>query len=119
MSANKQWNILCWNVRGINSQKKHLVIRNAIDISGCSVVCFQETKRTSFDASYVKLFCPKQFDMFEFVPSVGSSGGILTTWKSSVFTGVAVFSEIFCIRRHTYLNAVRRFLDAHKCVWPM
>ena len=97
MSANKQWNILCWNVRGINSEKKHLAIRNAIDISGCSVVCFQETKCTSFDASYVKLFCPKKFDMFEFIPSVGNSGGILTAWMSSVFTGVAVFSKTFAL----------------------
>ena len=97
MATNKQWNILCWNERGINSEEKQLAIRNAIEISGCSVVCFQETKRETFDASYVKLFCPKKFDMFEFVPSVGNSGGLITAWMSSVFTGVSVLSESFAL----------------------
>ena len=97
MPPNKQWNIRCWNVHGINSEKKHLAIRNAIDTSGCSVICLQETKRTSFDASFVKLFCPKKFDMFAFVPSVGASGGLITLWMSSVFTGVPVFSESFAL----------------------
>lgn len=97
MSSNNQWNMLCWNVRGINSDKKQLAIRNAIDVSGCSVVCFQETKRASFDASFIKLFCPKKFDKFEFVPSNGNSGGLITAWMSSVFTGVSVFSETFAL----------------------
>ena len=66
-------------------------------ISGCSVVFFQETKHESFDASFIKLFCPKNFDMFEFVPSVGNSGGLITVWMSSVFTGVSVFSESFAL----------------------
>ena len=97
MPPNKQWNILCWNVRGINSEKKQLAIRNAIDVSGCSVVCLQETKHPSFDASFVKLFCPKKFDMFAWVPSSGASGGLITVWMSSVFTGVPVFSESFAL----------------------
>mgnify|MGYP006973720770 CR=1 FL=1 len=35
--------------------------------------------------------------MFEFVPSVGNSGGLLTAWMSSVFMGVSVFSESFAL----------------------
>lgn len=97
MASNKHWNVLCWNVRGINSDKKQLAIRNAIEISGCSIVCFQETKRTSFDVSFVKLFCPKKFDKFEYVPSNGNSGGLITAWMSSVFTGVPVFFESFAL----------------------
>ncbi|XP_073358285.1 uncharacterized protein [Aegilops tauschii subsp. strangulata] len=97
MSQNKQGNVLCWNMRGINSETKQLAIRNAIDLSGCSVVCLQETKRASFDASFVKQFCPKNFDMFEFVPSVGNSDGLITVWMSSVFTGVPIFSESFAL----------------------
>jgi len=59
MSQNKQWNVLCWNVRGINSDKQ-LAIRNVIDIGGCSVICFQEIKRSSFDISFVRQFYPKK-----------------------------------------------------------
>ena len=97
MPQNKEWNVLCWNIRGINSEKKQLAIRNAIEISGCSVVCLQETKRDSFDASFVKKFCPKKIDMFEFVPSVGNSGGLITIWMSLVFTAIPIFSETFAL----------------------
>lgn len=74
----QQWNVLVWNVRGINSDDKLLAIRNAIDACGCNVICLQETKRTSFDLSYVKTFCPRRFDKFEYVPSRGASGGLIT-----------------------------------------
>lgn len=42
----RKWNILCWNVHGINAEDKHLAIRNAVSASGCDVFCLQETKRT-------------------------------------------------------------------------
>lgn len=46
---------------------------------------------------FIKLFFPKKFDMLEFVPSVGNSGGLITAWMSSVFTGVSVFFETFAL----------------------
>lgn len=58
---------------------------------------FKKLNVLLFDASFIKLFCPKKFDKFEFVPSNGNSGGLLTTWMSSVFTGVPVFSESFAL----------------------
>ena len=85
---NKSWNILSWNIRGINSDKKLLALRNAIDSSGCSVICIQETKREAFDLAFLKTFCPKRFDKFVFMPSVGASSGIITIWNSSVFVGM-------------------------------
>ena len=38
------WNVLCWNVRGLNSDGKQLALSNAIVSSGRAVVCLQETK---------------------------------------------------------------------------
>ena len=38
------WNVLCYNVRGLNSDAKHLAVSNAINSSGCAVSCLQETK---------------------------------------------------------------------------
>ena len=70
----KAWKVLCWNMRGINSDQKLLALCNAIDSSGCSVICLQETKRASFDKSFVRTFCPKLYDTFEVVPSQGASG---------------------------------------------
>ena len=73
----KNWKILCWNVRWINSVSKWDSIRDKIVKSGCDIVCLQETKREVFDAPFIKNFAPRRLDYFDFIPSVGSSGGIL------------------------------------------
>lgn len=39
------WNILGWNVRGLNAESKWTSIRNKIEESGASVVCLQETTK--------------------------------------------------------------------------
>ena len=59
------------------------------------VACVQETKKESFDRSFIKNCCPKQFDNLAFSPSVGASGGILILWKSSLFTGTLVETKSF------------------------
>jgi len=71
------WHILCWNIRGINASEKWDAVREKIEESSCSVICLQEMKREHFDASYIRKFAPRRFDSFDFIPSVGASGGIL------------------------------------------
>ena len=87
------WNVLCWNIRGLNSGDKQLALSNAINASGCSVLCLQETKKPVIDHAFIKSCCPRRFDQFAFVPSRGASGGILTIWKSSVFSGTVVSND--------------------------
>lgn len=50
-----------------------------------------------FDISFVRKFAPRRFDAFDFVPSVGASGGILVVWNSSVFQGVTLEKHSFGI----------------------
>jgi len=94
----KNWKILCWNVRGINSVSKWDSVRDKIVESGCDIVCLQETKRESFDLHYIKNFCPPAFDTFEFLPSVGASGGIITIWKSLFLKDILFSIILFCNR---------------------
>ena len=47
--------------------------------------------------AFIKTCFPKQFDCFTFVPSRGASGGLLTVWKSAVFTGSIVFADVFAL----------------------
>ena len=47
--------------------------------------------------AFLKTCFPKQFDRFAFVPSHGSSGGILTVWKSTLFAGTVMFSDVFAL----------------------
>ena len=97
----KSWKVFCWNVRGINSDKKWVSIRDKITESNCDIVCLQETKKENFDLQFIKNFCPSQFDSFEYLPLVGASGGIITIWKSYLFNGHMVFSNDFSISELT------------------
>ena len=91
------WNILNWNVRGINAQDKWLAIKNKFFEANSSIICIQETKRESFDSTYIKNFCPRNFNKFDFVPSVGASGGLLVAWNDRIFQGECLFKNNFSI----------------------
>lgn len=91
------WNILCWNVRGLNSDDKCLALGNKIDEAGCSIICLQETKKETFDHSFIRKCCPRRFDKFEFIPSREASGGLVTIWCSSYFNATVLHREDFVL----------------------
>lgn len=78
-------NFLVWNVRGINSQRKWDAIRNKIAEDAASIVYLQETNRESFDDAYLRKFCPRHLNAYEFSPSVGASGDLAIIWNSALF----------------------------------
>jgi len=84
-------------VRGINSEEKWNPIRDILSETACDIFCLQETKRESFDLQFIRKFSPHGFDSFEFLPSIRASGGLITVWKSSVFSGQMVFQNAFAI----------------------
>ena len=43
--GNHDWNVLCWNVRGINDSDKWDAIRYKIEESNASIFCLKETKK--------------------------------------------------------------------------
>ena len=85
LMGTRDWNILCWNIRGINDSDKWEAIRFKIEECNASIFYLQETKKESFDIRFIQKFAPKRFDKFDFCPSVGASGGILVCWASSFF----------------------------------
>jgi exonuclease III len=97
MDSNRLWKILNWNLRGINSEKKWLALASKISESNFDIVCLQETKRESFDEQYLRNFCPKKLNKFEFVPSVGASRGIIIIWNGSLFNGEVDFQNEFSL----------------------
>jgi exonuclease III len=74
---NRAWNVLCWNIRGLNDKDKWDPIRNKIEESNANIFCLQETKKESIDLHFIRKFAPKRFHRFDFSPSSGASGGIL------------------------------------------
>jgi exonuclease III len=113
----RNWKVLCWNIGGINSKIKWNAIRNRIQESSCDIICLQETKREDFDSAYIRNFCPVVFDSFNFVPLVGTSGGIPTIWKSNKFSNGV--SEQICTKYRTNIIDIRLFLDSYQHIYTM
>jgi exonuclease III len=63
----QNWNILNWNVRGLNLDDKHNAIRAKLEESACSIFYLQETKSQHFDHSSIRKMAPKNFNKFDFV----------------------------------------------------
>jgi exonuclease III len=96
-TPNRIWRVLDWNIRGINSQERWDDISNKINESNCNIICMQETKREVFDSAYIKKFCPRRLNQFAYVPSLGSSGGIITIWNGSMYNGTVISQNAFHI----------------------
>jgi exonuclease III len=79
------WQVVCWNVRGINDPAKCPAIRFKIEESNASNICLQETKKSSFASGFTK--CIWRSAVYSFIPFDGASGGLLFLWVSSMFTG--------------------------------
>lgn len=47
--------------------------------------------------SFLTKIMPNTFDAYDYVPSIGASGGILTTWKSSLFEGIHLEATYFAL----------------------
>lgn len=95
--SHRDWIILCWNVCGVNAEKKWNAIRDRIMDSNCDIVCLQETKRQHFDDMFVRNICPLSFDKYVYLPSQGASGGIIVLWKSVFFLGNLVFQNSYAM----------------------
>jgi hypothetical protein len=66
-----------------------------LEESNAAIVCIQETKKSSFDCSFIKKFAPLRFDKFAFVPTEGASGGLLIIWIGNQFSGTVLLEECF------------------------
>ena len=58
----RNWKVLCWNVRGLNSETRHRSVREKITESQCAVASLQETKLSDCPRSLIKSICPMGFD---------------------------------------------------------
>ena len=70
-----------WNVRGLNDRARRSVVRSLLAAHRPSLVCLQETKISDRVADFAIEILGTTFQ-YDFVPSVGASGGILLAWAS-------------------------------------
>nr|CAD1824879.1 unnamed protein product [Ananas comosus var. bracteatus] len=75
------FNILCWNVRGLNDPCKRRCVRSIVSNLFCSVVCIQESKVDSVSRSFLRSCCGSSFDRCHVIPAYRASGGLITCWN--------------------------------------
>lgn len=84
------FNLLVWNVRGLNNAVKCSLVKESVVSSNALVVCFQESKLEVVDRVTVFELCGPDFDRFEFLPALQTRGGIIVAWKGDLFQGTLV-----------------------------
>lgn len=105
----RSWNILCWNIRGMNSEDKWDALKQCIDDSKCQVICLQETKRESIDINFLKKVVPKRFNCFQIIPSMGASSGSMM-WKYFVGSLVLANNYSLCLNSVSKHNSESWFM---------
>lgn len=74
-----------WNIRGLNKAGRHLMLSSFISSNKLDFVGIVETKKSIFKENYLKSLSDNIPFAWEFLPSVGSAGGILIGFNAELF----------------------------------
>jgi exonuclease III len=85
MNNNRKIKIITWNVRGLNDKSKRSSIRNFIRLESPDIICLQETKLSRVPETIYRQMFSRRYAKGICLPAQGTSGGIILTWKNSVF----------------------------------
>lgn len=74
--------MLCWNIRGLNSPARRKALREVVGTLCACIYCILESKLDVVDRyTIVQCFGPS-FDGFAFFPASATRGGIILAWDS-------------------------------------
>jgi len=74
---------LSWNVRGLGRPTKRHLVKDFIFSSRADIVCLQESKLQDLHISTWRSIGGSNLKNFEFLPALGTAGGIIIAWNSS------------------------------------
>ena len=77
--------ILSWNIRGLGNSGKRKEVRNIVRRFKCDILFLCETKLTSPSHALLRNLGGGRLNKWEFLPSLGASGGILIGWDDQLF----------------------------------
>lgn len=89
--------VLSWNVRGLNNSSKRGVVKSICSNVKKSVVCLQETKVEDISRSFLRSFAGSYYDRCQYLKSDGASGGIVTCWNARDFSCSEVLVQNFSL----------------------
>lgn len=75
--------LVCWNVRGLNSPAKKKALREFADFACVAILCILETKLERVDQYVIMQCLGPSYDGIFYLPAVDTRGGILVAWESS------------------------------------
>jgi exonuclease III len=85
--SQKNCDILCWNVRGLNAAARRDSIRNMVATSGATIVCLQETKLAVWTTKLIRdTLGPSFVNNYITLPAIGVRGGILLAANEQFFS---------------------------------
>lgn len=97
--------ILTWNVRGLGHPAKRHLVKDFISSCKVDLVCLQESKLQEIHSSVWRSIGGSRFDSFNFLPAIGTAGGIIIAWDSTLLTGTLVHKGTFSLSI-SFLNKI-------------
>lgn len=92
--------LISYNIRGLGKREKRRDVRDLIKKVRADVCCLQESKLEQVNNRVARSIWGSQNFDWEFSPSEGNSGGIITIWNSSVFQK----TSSWCIKEMLVIN---------------
>jgi len=104
------FNVLIWNVRGLNDKVRRDVVNQVIQSCCPALVCLQETKLSYISERDILSLLGQDFNSFCYLPAQETRGGTLVAWRNGVFT-------FECYRVDRHLVSVELQSDGEQAWW--
>ena len=72
------FDILCWNVRGLNMAARCLAVHETIAANTCHIACLQETKLQHLDDGLACFLGAYRLNCFAYKPALGPEAAFLS-----------------------------------------
>jgi exonuclease III len=76
------YSVASWNLRGLNNPARRNSICLFLQSFNLSLICAQESELELVDSSIISQTFGPAFDGFDFVPALGTRGGIILAWRT-------------------------------------
>ena len=90
-------NCLNCNIRGITAPGRKTLIVDTIKRTHASIICFQETKKETLTDSFLKSLVGNRNFTWNYLPAIGTAGGILFGIDGDIFDVVAWQNRKFSV----------------------
>lgn len=89
--------IMAWNVRGLGSARKRILIKETIKKARIDIVMIQETKLKVINQKWVRSIWSSWNKNWAYLPSFGASGGQLIIWKDEIFEHLDILPRAYTL----------------------